>query len=197
MLVVMLSKSVSTPPVAPSTSIRSMPVMLPIPFIRPVSAMQADLSPYFSWNGCTSGTAPAPRGNMMLAGFSPFFILSKFTGWSFKILYDFCISSFSNLAVLLASSDPSMSTTCFGGFPSYLGSASDTWSDKLSPLRTSTARCPVDSLKITCTPYSKCKPLMAWAISFVPSLILPARRSVIIPLSLAVEKLQRKAISPG
>ena len=78
----MFSRLVSIPPVAPSISTNSIPAILAIPLISPVSAIQTGFKPYFSPKGCTLGTAPAPLGIIMLAGGSPEFILIKFNGWS-------------------------------------------------------------------------------------------------------------------
>ena len=75
----------STPPVTSSISMMSIPAKRPIPMISPVSAMHAELTPYFSFMDGTDGTAPAPRGITMFAGGSPFSILSRLTGWSLII----------------------------------------------------------------------------------------------------------------
>ena len=75
----------------------------------------------------------------MLAGCFPSSILFTLTGWSFTISYDFLTNWFKISAVFLASGVPSNALTSFGLFPSTLGSASLTLSDKPSPLNTKTA----------------------------------------------------------
>ena len=102
-------------------------------------------------------------------------------------------------AVFSASGLPSRALTVLGLFPSTLGSASLTLPDNPSPLSTRTALCPVDSLKmISMSSYPSIFIVFKVAmISSVPSLILPARLSVIIPSSSDVEKLHLNAMSPG
>ena len=63
----------------------SIPANLPIPIIRPVSAIHAELTSYLSFRASTTGTSPAPRGMIIFAGGSLFSILSKLTGWSLII----------------------------------------------------------------------------------------------------------------
>ena len=135
----MLSRLVSIPPVTSSISMMSIPANLPIPIIRPVSAMHAELISYFSFNESTTGTSPAPRGMTMFAGGSPSSILLRLTGWSFTISYVFTTSLLRMSAVFAASGVPSNATTSLGLFPSTLGSASLTLSERPSPLSTSTA----------------------------------------------------------
>ena len=83
-----LSRLVSIPPVTSSISIISIPANLPIPIIRPVSAIHAELTSYFSFKESTTGTSPAPRGIIIFAGGLPSSILFTFTGWSLIISYD-------------------------------------------------------------------------------------------------------------
>ena len=63
-------------PVAPLTSITSIPAALAIPLIIAVPEMQAPRRSYIDLKLGSEGLVPAPRVRIMLAGFSPSFALS-------------------------------------------------------------------------------------------------------------------------
>src|SRR5207245_809626 len=94
--------SVSRPPVAPRTSMTSMPKVRNIPRISATPAIPAAVRWNRSVIGTRSGKMPAPRSTIAFAGGSPFATRARFTGWALRILYDCCVKALTAFAVTLA-----------------------------------------------------------------------------------------------
>src|SRR5437879_2708183 len=123
--------SVSRPPVAPRTSMTSMPKVRNIPRISATPAIPAAVRWNRSVIGTRSGKMPAPRSTIAFAGGSPFATRARFTGWALRILYDCCVKALTAFAVTFAadsrgsgsmpapaaSNGPRPVYTSFGSYP--------------------------------------------------------------------------------
>src|SRR5947209_5435057 len=186
--------SVSRPPVAPRTSMTSMPKVRNIPRISATPAIPAAVRWNRSVIGTRSGKMPAPRSTIAFAGGSPFATRARFTGWALRILYDCCVKALTAFAVTFAADSR--------GFDSWIvspiswGSVSVTFGESPRPRNTTATRCSVPSRTFALIRPSL-SPSSAFASSSVPSRIRPARRSVSFRSSSTEAKFPRKAMSPG
>ncbi len=72
-------------PVAPSTSMASIPAHLPIPLIRSTAEIVTPLTPYNSWNRSNLVFLPSPHIHIILAGLRPLSLRATLIGWLFRI----------------------------------------------------------------------------------------------------------------
>ena len=154
---------------------------------------------YLSFRETISVFCPAPLVRMILAGLSPFWILSLLMGCSFKMPYAFFVNSHRASAVFCAFSLPSKALGPDTFFPSSVvpGSVQLIASLNPSPLRTTAIRCSVSSFASTRVPSDSTMPFTACARNSVPWLIRPALRSTTAISSVTVAKFPLNATSPS
>src|SRR6266566_699609 len=114
-------------PVAPLTSITSMPAAIAMPLIRAVPEMHAPRRSNIDLKLGREGRVPAPLVNMMFAGFSPSFARSWLRGCSLRASCDLFTNSLTAAEVLFASSEPSVALDITSFNPSSWGSVSVTF----------------------------------------------------------------------
>src|SRR3989442_149187 len=169
--------SVSRPPVAPRTSMTSMPKVRNIPRISATPAIPAAVRWNRSVNGTRSGKMPAPRSTIAFAGGSPFATRARFTGWALRILYDCCVKALTAFAVTFAADSRGFDSRIVS--PISWGSVSVTFGESPRPRNITATRCSVPSRTVALI-RPTLSPSSAFPSSSVRSQIRPAQR----PLSL-------------
>src|SRR2546428_1803273 len=135
--------SVSRPPVAPLTSMTSMPKVRNIPRISATPAIPAAVRWNRSVIGTRSGKMPAPRSTIAFAGGSPFATRARVTGWDFRIFCDCCVKALTAFAVTFAADSRGFDSRIVS--PISWGSVAAIFGESPPPRNHPATRCSVPS----------------------------------------------------